>query len=60
MTDTDEDVKETYSKIINSIPNLNERILGKCKSCVLFSQVSCSSFETKFVIKTRIMTVVTD
>lgn len=33
MTDSEEDVKETYSKIIRSIPNLNERILGKCKSC---------------------------
>jgi hypothetical protein len=29
MTDSEEDIKETYSKLISGIPNINERILGK-------------------------------
>ena len=29
LSDSDEDVKELYKKIIDDIPEVNERILGK-------------------------------
>ncbi|XP_060574680.1 uncharacterized protein LOC132732304 isoform X1 [Ruditapes philippinarum] len=32
MTDSEEDIKETYSKLISGIPSINERILGFCNN----------------------------
>lgn len=39
MTDSEEDVKEAYTKIISGIPGLNERIIGFCNSVPGFDEI---------------------
>ncbi|XP_052261103.1 uncharacterized protein LOC127865174 isoform X2 [Dreissena polymorpha] len=40
MTDSDEDVKLVYEKLINGIPDLSQRVLGFCESVPGFSSFS--------------------
>ncbi|XP_045216476.2 uncharacterized protein LOC123566440 [Mercenaria mercenaria] len=40
MTDSEKDIKETYAKVIDGIPELNERILGFCNSVPGFRDIA--------------------
>lgn len=46
MTDSEQDVQETYTKIIRGIPDLNERILGFCNSVPGFETISKEDRDT--------------